>query len=137
MNLVLSVLLVTCADDVAVAVPLAFSAAIGIAAKRGMIFKGGAFLEGITKVKTIIVDKTGTITRGKLKVTEIISLNKASQEEIMKIAASADCFSEHPIAKAIMEYTENKKINYSKPKDFEEFAEELKKKIQNLTENDF
>lgn len=74
-NLVLAVLLVVCADDIAIAVPLAFYSAIGYAARRGVIVKGGKFLEGLTKIKTVIMDKTGTLTLGKLKVNEILPLN--------------------------------------------------------------
>ncbi len=119
--MVMSVLLVTCADDVAVAVPMAFSAAIGKAAKQGIIFKGGVFLEAITKVKTLILDKTGTITLGKLKVSQVITFGSFDKNEVVSLAATADYFSEHPIAKAIIEYAEAMKLTFDKPKDFTEY----------------
>jgi len=121
LKLVLSILLVTCADDIAVAIPMAFSAAIGNAAKKGIIVKGGEYFEGLTKVKTLLLDKTGTITQGKLKVTKVISASDFQAEDILKLAAIADCFSEHPIAKAIIEYARENKVTFSNPAQFKEF----------------
>lgn len=121
LNLVLSILLVTCADDIAVAIPMAFSAAIGNAARNGIIVKGGEFFEGLTKVKTLLLDKTGTITKGQMKVARVISADDLPPEIILKMAATADCFSEHPVAKAIVEYARAKKINFAKPAKFKEF----------------
>jgi len=119
--LVLSILLVTCADDIAVAIPMAFSAAIGNAARKGIIVKGGEFFEGLIKVKTLLIDKTGTLTKGKLKVNGIIPIKPYSDKEVLKLAAIADCFSEHPVAKAICEYAKTKKIKYRNPSQFKEY----------------
>lgn len=134
-TLVLSVLLVTCADDIAVATPLAFWAAIGHAAKRGIIIKGASFLEGLTKVKMLIVDKTGTLTRGKIKVIHVINFDKNSPEELIKIAAVAESVSEHPVARAIINQAESLNIKFEAPNDFREImgegvvAENRNKKI--------
>lgn len=122
LRLVLVVLLVTCADDIAVAIPMAFSAAIGSAARQGIIVKGGDFFEGLNKVKTVLVDKTGTITKGKLKIEGFFSISKFTKEEVLKMAAIADCFSEHPVAKAISDYVEQKRIEFKKPDKFEEVS---------------
>jgi len=119
-NLVLAVLLVVCADDIAVAVPLAFYSAIGYAARRGVIIKGGKFLEGLTKIKTVIVDKTGTLTLGKLKVEEIVPLNEEKIESVISAAASAEFLSQHPSAKAILKYAAEKGVSFKKPDDFHE-----------------
>ncbi|MFA7319566.1 MAG: cation-translocating P-type ATPase [Parcubacteria group bacterium] len=121
-NLVLSVLLVTCADDIAVAIPIAFSAGIASAARQGIIIKGGSFLEGLMQVRTIIVDKTGTLTRGILKVSKIYPLGSRPEREIVSLAASADFFSEHPVAHAIVKYAEENGINFEKTKKFEEHS---------------
>lgn len=108
-ELVLSVLLVVCADDIAVAVPLAFLASIGRAARQGVIVKGGNYLEQIAKVKTIIFDKTGTITKGKLIVNEIVT--DIPKEEFLNILASIAYFSTHPVSVAIAGYLDkNKKV---------------------------
>ena len=121
-GLVLSVLLVTCADDIAIAVPMAFSAAIGRAAQRGIIIKGGSFLEGLTKVRTLVVDKTGTLTKGRLKVENIFPFDSESETEIAKLAAMAEIFSEHPVAKAVADYAEKNKIAFAEPEKFQEFS---------------
>ncbi|MEI8103988.1 MAG: cation-translocating P-type ATPase [Candidatus Moraniibacteriota bacterium] len=121
-SVVLSVLLVTCADDIAVAIPMAFSAGIAQAAKRGIIVKGGSFLEGLTQVKTIVVDKTGTLTKGKLKVSRVYAFGDKTEAEVVTIAASVDFFSAHPIAKAIIRYTEKQNISFEKTEEFEEHS---------------
>jgi heavy metal translocating P-type ATPase len=121
LNLILTVLLVTCADDIAVAVPMAFAASLSTAAKRGIIIKGGAFLEGLTKVKTFVFDKTGTITKGKLKVDRVYSFSDYSGEAIVKYASMADFFSEHPVARAVIDYAAKNKLRYTRPTDFKEF----------------
>ena len=121
LSLVLSVLLVTCADDIAIAIPMAFSAGIASAAKRGIIVKGGAFLEGLNNAKTVIVDKTGTLTKMKLRVKKIIPFDNLNEKEIISLTASADFFSSHPIARTIIEYAETKKIRFIKPNKFKEF----------------
>lgn len=118
--LLLALLLVACADDIAVAVPMAFLSAIGYAARRGVIVKGGHFLEGLSDVKTIIVDKTGTITKGKLKVQGIKVFSGYKEKDLLRFAAMTEFLSEHPVAKAVMEYVKVKKTKFAKPKKFEE-----------------
>jgi len=108
LNLVLGVLLVVCADDIAVAVPLAFVAGIGVAAKGGIIIKGGSFIEGMTKVKKIIFDKTGTLTTGKLTVENFITFNSESKEKVANLAATTCIFSSHPVSKAILEFIQKR-----------------------------
>ncbi len=121
-SLVLAVLLVTCADDIAVAIPLAFLTAIGHAAKRGVIIKGSNFIEGLAKLKVIVVDKTGTLTRGKLKVEKVFAFDEIKQEEVLKLAGIVSLFSNHPAAKAIVNYTKEKRIAIDEPKELKELA---------------
>ena len=110
-DLVLAVLLVTCADDLAVAIPLAFTAAIGVAARWGIIIKGGEFLEGLTKVRAMVFDKTGTITEGKTKVKETITFGGYSQDEFLAVLGAAESESGHPAAKAVKKLIAAKGIN--------------------------
>lgn len=120
--LVLSVLLVVCADDIAVAIPLAFLMAIGYAAKRGVIIKGYDFLEGMSKLKVVVVDKTGTLTKGNLKVVDVFSFNGKSQEEVLAVGAVAFNISSHPISKSVIKYVESKKISINRPDSAEEHS---------------
>lgn len=108
LELVLSVLLVVCADDIAVAVPLAFLASIGRAAKRGVIVKGGNYLEQIAKAKVVVLDKTGTLTKGKLTVNEIVS--EIPTNEFLNLLANSAYFSNHPVSKAIAEHLKGQNI---------------------------
>lgn len=119
--LVLSVLLVTCADDIAVAIPMAFWASIGYAAKKGIIIKGGNFLEGLANIKTLVADKTGTLTRGQVKAEFIVGFNGKSENEILHTAAIAESVSEHPMAKAIVEEAKKKNLVFEAPEDFHEY----------------
>lgn len=109
--LVLAILLVTCADDLAVAIPLAFSAAIGFMARRGIIVKGGEFLEGLTKIKTVIFDKTGTITKGKPKIEQVITFNNYPEHEFLALLGAVESESIHPAARASQKYIAEQKIN--------------------------
>jgi len=120
-SLVLGLLLVSCADDIAVATPLALMAAITHSAKHGSIVKGGDFLEGLSKVKTIVFDKTGTLTKGGLKVERIISFTN-KPDEVLKIAAVVSSFSTHPIAKTIIAEAKRQKMALPQPEKFEEYA---------------
>ena len=120
-SLVLSFLLVTCADDIAIAVPLAYWAAIAVAAKSGIIIKGGNYLERLTLAAILVTDKTGTLTKARLKVTEIISFNSGySTEKIRYLAAVAESISEHPIARAIIRDARHHQIDFHAPDHFEE-----------------
>jgi len=110
LDLVLSVLLVTCADDIAVALPMAFLVAIGNAAKRGIIVKGGSYLEGLTKVRTVVVDKTGTLTRGRLRVSDVIVFDGRTEEDLVMLAAGASSVSTHPVSRAVVRYAKKKGI---------------------------
>lgn len=121
LTLVLSVLLVTCADDIAVAIPIAFWSAVGYAARQGIIIKGGNFLEGLANLKTLVADKTGTLTRGKIKTEEVVPFNGEKTEEVLRLAAFAESVSEHPIARAIAFEAEKKNLIKLAPKSFEEF----------------
>ena len=120
LNLVLAVLLVTCADDIAVGIPMAFSAAIGHAAKRGVIIKGSNFVEGLAKLKVIVADKTGTLTYGRLKVEEFFDFDAEKKQESLSLAGTVCAFSNHPSAKAIVRYLDEKDVNFGNPDSFNE-----------------
>ncbi|MFH1657624.1 MAG: cation-translocating P-type ATPase [bacterium] len=115
-HLVLALLLVSCADDLAIATPLALMTAVTHSARHGAIIKGGDFLEALAKVKIIIFDKTGTLTHGKLKIAKIISKNK----NILEIATAASACSSHPVARAIINYAKEKNIIITKADSFAE-----------------
>jgi len=121
-NLVIGLLLVSCADDIAVATPMALMSAITHSAKHGAIIKGGDYLEGLAKIKMIVLDKTGTLTWGKLRIEEIHSFGNKKKEEILALAAILSSCSSHPIAHAIIKYAKEKKISIAEPEDFEEYG---------------
>jgi heavy metal translocating P-type ATPase len=121
LNLVLSILLVSCADDIAVAVPMALMTAITHSARDGAIIKGGNFIEALSKLKVIVFDKTGTLTMGNLKAKEVICFKGKNENEILKIGTSLASLSHHPIAHAVEEAASKKKISAIEPKNFVEY----------------
>ncbi|MDI6717930.1 MAG: heavy metal translocating P-type ATPase [Patescibacteria group bacterium] len=122
LGLILAVLLVSCADDVAVAIPLAFMAAITTSARKGVIIKGGDFVEGLNNLKTIVVDKTGTLTKGKLKVVKFVIFDGQEEREILGMAGSTAELSSHPAAQAIVNYLKEKNLSFREPDKYNELG---------------
>ncbi len=96
--------LVACADDMAVAIPLAVTAALGQAAKQGVIIKGGEWLERLGRVQTLVFDKTGTLTYGNLVMEGLEPLNNISVDTLVPLIGAAEKYSEHPVGKATFQW---------------------------------
>ena len=113
-----SVLLVACPCAFAIATPTAVTAGISNMARRGVLIKGGVFLELAQKIDVLLVDKTGTFTFGKPKVVDIVSLNGMSEDEVLRLAAIAEKYSEHPLARSIMDRAKEHNITVPDPHEF-------------------
>lgn len=109
-----TVLVVACPCSLGLATPLAIIVSEGICASHGILVKKSEILENASKIDTVVFDKTGTITYGMLKISEIINYSDMKNDEIIKIAGSIEAKSTHPISKAFADYmTENKIIPYN------------------------
>lgn len=113
-----SVLLVACPCAFAIATPTAVTAGISNMARRGVLIKGGVFLELAKKIDVLLVDKTGTFTFGKPKVVDVVSLDGVSQEEVLRLAAIAEKYSEHPLARSVMNRARESAIQVPDPHEF-------------------
>lgn len=113
-----TVLVVFCPCALVLATPTAIMAAIGQATKHGIIIKSGEALEKMGKVNTVAFDKTGTLTYGKLEVSDVICLTELAEKELVKIAASCESKSEHPLGKSILEYAKIQNIELYQPEEF-------------------
>ncbi|TLN01001.1 cation-translocating P-type ATPase, partial [bacterium] len=96
-----AVLVVVCSCSFALATPMAMIASIGAAAKRGLLIKGGKYLESLSRVNVLLIDKTGTLTLGRPYIAGIMPYGDLSEEELLVLAASAERYSEHPLAEAV------------------------------------
>lgn len=105
-----AVLVVACSCSFALATPIAIVASIGAAAKRGIIIKGGKYLEALAKADVLLVDKTGTLTLGRPVLTDVVPLNGAVAETVLALAASAERYSEHPVAEAVRRAARERKL---------------------------
>ncbi len=111
LNRAVTVLVVFCPCALALATPTSIMAAIGQATKQGIIIKSGEALENMGKVDCIAFDKTGTLTNGNLVVTDVVPLNEeVGKEQLLSLAASAETYSEHPLAKAIVAHAKELQI---------------------------
>ncbi len=99
----LNFLVISCPCALVISVPLSFFGGIGAASKRGILVKGGNYLEALAELDNVVFDKTGTLTEGVFKVTQILPTEGVSKEMLLSLAAKAESASSHPIARSIIE----------------------------------
>ena len=117
-NIFVSILVVACPCSLGLATPLAIVIASGNASKKGILVKTSETLENAHKVKTICFDKTGTLTKGELSISKLYNYSNIDEKEILKIVASIENKSEHPIARAIVKKAQDENINLEEIKEF-------------------
>jgi Cu+-exporting ATPase len=118
MTIFTSVLVIACPCALGLATPTAIMVGTGKGAENGILIKGGAALEETHRIQTVVLDKTGTITRGKPAVTEVVPADGTSEESLLRLAASAEKGSEHPLGAAIVESAEGRGISLLPHSDF-------------------
>lgn len=114
-------LVTSCPCAIVLSVPLGYFAGIGKAGKEGVLIKGSNYLDILTKANTMVLDKTGTITKGNFEVSKIVLAEEIGEEELLEIAAVAESMSNHPIAKSIISKV-NKKISQEEIEEYKEIA---------------
>ena len=119
----LTFLVISCPCALVLSVPLAFFSGIGAGSKKGILFKGGIGIEGLKNVKAVVMDKTGTITKGNFVVQRAKSLDDSiSSEELLAVSASCELSSTHPIGNSIVEAAKAKELEIERPSQVEEIA---------------
>jgi Cu+-exporting ATPase len=114
LTIFISVLVIACPCALGLATPTAIMVGTGKGAEYGVLIKSGVALETAHKIKTIVFDKTGTITEGKPKVTDVVVVNGITENELLQLAASAEKGSEHPLGEAIVKGAEEKGVEFKK-----------------------
>ena len=115
-------LVISCPCALVLSVPLAFFSGIGAGSRQGILFKGGLAIEALKNVKAVVMDKTGTITKGEFKLQQIISYGTASEEELLKMAAECELLSTHPIGNSIVTAAKEKNLVLHRPEKAEEIS---------------
>ncbi|MEP6986323.1 MAG: cation-translocating P-type ATPase, partial [Chloroflexota bacterium] len=113
-----AVLVVACSCSFALATPIAMLATIGAAAKRGLLIKGGKYIEILAKADVLLLDKTGTLTLGKPQVTDVIAFTGLLETQVLALAASAEHYSEHPLAEAVRQAATDRNLVITEPDHF-------------------
>lgn len=115
-------LVISCPCALVLSVPLAFFSGIGAGSKKGILFKGGIALEALKEVKAVVMDKTGTITKGNFEVQKCISLGAWKEEELLAVAAGCESTSMHPIGNSIVEEAKKRFVELERPSKVEEIS---------------
>jgi Cd2+/Zn2+-exporting ATPase len=118
-SLVLSILLITCADDIAVAIPLGFTIVISKAAKHGIVIKGAEIIEKLSKIDVFLTDKTGTLTQGDSKVVNVSYFN-IDKKKFLEIVGICSINSNHPTSLTILDHLKKEKVDIIAPDEFDE-----------------
>ncbi len=115
----ISVLVISCPCALGLATPVAIMVSSGMGAKNGILFKTAEAIEKSGKIQIVVLDKTGTITKGEPEITDILCANAKDEEELLRYAYSLEKTSEHPLAKAVVKYAESKNVLSEKAESFE------------------
>ena len=115
-------LVISCPCALVVSIPLGYFGGIGAASRLGILFKGGNYLDAVTKINTVVFDKTGTLTKGTFEVQFCNCESGVSEEELIRMIASVESSSTHPIAKAVVNYAGRRDIELSSVTDSKEYA---------------
>ncbi|OGD91441.1 copper-translocating P-type ATPase, partial [Candidatus Curtissbacteria bacterium RIFCSPHIGHO2_02_FULL_42_15] len=109
----ISTVVIACPDALGLATPTAVAVGTGLGAKHNILIKDAPTLEQVSKIQAIVLDKTGTLTEGKPKITDIVTAGGLTQEELLRLDAAAEAKSSHPLSLAVMEEAKRRKINFS------------------------
>lgn len=115
-------LVISCPCALVLSVPLAFFSGIGAGSRQGILFKGGVAIEALKDVKAVVMDKTGTITKGNFAVQKIVSLNRLTEKQILTVAADCELDSTHPIGTSIVMEAQGRNLKLVRPKQTEEIS---------------
>lgn len=115
----IAVLIIACPCALGIATPAALMVGVGKGAEAGILIRSAEYLERSEKTNTVVLDKTGTITKGEPSVTDIITFDGFTNQEVLRISASAESGSEHPLAQAIVDMAKKRKLSLEDPKQFE------------------
>ena len=115
----LVLLVIACPCALVISTPVSIVSGLTAMARRGVLIKGGTHLESIGKLRALAVDKTGTITEGKPKVTKVTPWNGKSEDEVIRVGAAIDAHSDHPLAQAVVNYANERRIPFSRSEQYQ------------------
>ena len=113
-----AVLVVSCSCAIALATPIAMLASVGAAAKHGLLIKGGKYIEALARADVLLIDKTGTVTFGEPRITDILPINGYTAAELLRMTASVEAYSEHALAEAVLQTARDQNIDLEEITDF-------------------
>lgn len=116
---VVAVLVVACACSFALATPIAILASVRAAARQGLLIKGGKYPEALARADTVLIDKTGTLTLGKPRITDVVDVDGIDPDAVLALAASTERYSEHPFAEAVRAHARNRGLAVAEATAFE------------------
>ena len=115
-------LVISCPCALVLSVPLAFFSGIGAGSKTGILFKGGLAIEALKDIKTVVMDKPGTVTKGNFAVERIVTVRRLTEKQILSIAADCELYSSHPIGNSIVQEARKRGLESVRPKEVQEIS---------------
>lgn len=115
-------LVISCPCALVLSVPLAFFSGIGAGSRKGILFKGGVAIEALKDVKTVVMDKTGTITKGNFVVQKVVTLHRLTAKQVLTMAADCELTSTHPIGNSIVREAREQKLALTRAQEIEEIS---------------